>query len=192
LPCAGAPRALHLGGPPPRDRVRAHVPAQPMGALHVAETSLAVDHAVAALRQMVSAWMALRAGTDDHLARSFEGKPLFDFDVRAQMLSVYLQDALSAFAPRVMYLDAADDVDYALRVTQAPLYCVLCLQLAHAIAANASYRVCAYEPCSRPFTVQAGRSAHGRHRGDSIYHDAVCAVRAAQRKYRQKRRRQAS
>jgi hypothetical protein len=69
------------------------------------------------------------------------------------------------------------------------LYGAAVLQLVNDLAANETVRVCANEPCRRPFVRQLGRSAYGGHRRiGTLYCSSTCARAQYQREKRRRDR----
>lgn len=106
-------------------------------------------------------------------------------------LAFMLDEGLKAFAPRVNFVSPADD-DLDSRIGHAdfaPLFHVLILQMAHAIAKDwRDVRTCADDRCGKLFCKQEGRATVRSPRNDSRFCSHVCARRFHQRNYRKQKR----
>ena len=112
-------------------------------------------------------------------------------------LSAVLDAGLSpvrvAVRPRVIDAEPDEDGIVAERLglgleDHAPLYSVLCLQLANHIAANATVRVCKNKPCKRLFVRKLSREQRNRHRVRGVldYCSDACANAQQQRDHRRR------
>jgi hypothetical protein len=73
------------------------------------------------------------------------------------------------------------------RATAPSLFPVCALELFNHVVAQARYHICKNETCGRLFVHQEGRSATGRHRSDSQFHNRYCAKAQAQREYNRRK-----
>jgi len=110
-----------------------------------------------------------------------------------RFLNEGMRSALKPFSPRVYFLLADDQGDFAgphgRMSDDIPLYSILCLELFNHVCEDALYSVCANEPCGQLFVRQRGRAKHGQHRTKGVkYCSASCARAQAQRTYRRRQR----
>jgi hypothetical protein len=116
-----------------------------------------------------------------------------DRDGATVFLNEGMRSALRPFSPRVYYVLSEDTRDFAgphgRTSDDIPLYSILALELFNHICEEASYHVCANEPCGHLFVRQRGRAQHGQHRTKGVkYCSADCARAQAQRVYRRRKR----
>ena len=176
------------------------------------ETLASVSYGFHSIRLMTYFWMLLSGEPQEklegisivagsELAAEIEAITM-DAGLRSQFagdLARMLDDALSAFAPHVYHPILAEDdrieaelhpsAAEAHKRAQPPLFCILALQLAHAMQTNCEVSTCADEQCRRLFAFQTGNRAQkgSRHRGAKYCSDD-CARRKTQRDWIRKKR----
>jgi hypothetical protein len=162
------------------------------------ETLESVSWGFKSIRLMIEGWMLLSGRSDQVLAKVGKtGESRVIADRLATQLTDLLNDALTFFGPRVFHVLSPENQKPHLSAfdaeatTRPPLFCVLALQLAHAMKEKPELRICKNDLCGRLFTHQAGnrkgRSSAIRHR-DAIYCTRECAQRTADRNWKRTKR----
>ena len=143
-----------------------------------------------AIRAMVRHWIAWSTGPEPKAmvdAWTSEGWGAVESETLAWLFFYqYLNAGLVPFHVRVDV--TVGEQPLARESTEPNLYAALCLQLANAIAEEATTRICANVNCGRLFIRQRGRAAYDQHRSDAIYCSAQCARAVAARAWRRRKR----
>lgn len=92
---------------------------------------------------------------------------------------------LSRYSMRVELVVANDRV---IGKPELGLFSALCLQVANAMAEEATVRVCRNEPCGRAFIRQRGRAEHGQFRTEGVMYCSKSCARAQSERERRRRK----